>query len=73
LREEIILNLECKNYVQGPLADDQGLPGEVWIFGCEVNGREIYVKLKIVEARGEKYAKCLSFHPSQYSLHYPLK
>lgn len=73
LREEIILNLQADNYAQGPLPDDQGIPGDVWIFGCEVNNREVYVKIKFVEINGEKYAKCLSFHPSQYPLHYPLK
>jgi hypothetical protein len=72
-REEVILNLQCENYAQGPLADDQGLPGDVWIFGCEIDGREVYVKLKIFTVQNEKYAKCLSFHPSQHSLHYPLK
>jgi len=73
LREEIICNLTGENYAQGPLADDQGLPGEVWIFGYEVDGREIYIKLKIAEMQGIKYAKCLSFHPSQHRLRYPLK
>lgn len=73
LREEIILNLQVDNYAKGPLPDDQGMPGDVWIFGCEVNNREVYVKLKAVEVNGEKYAKCLSFHPSQYPLQYPLK
>jgi len=73
LREEIILNLQSDNYAQGPLPDDQGMPGDVWIFGCEVNNREVYVKIKLVEVNGEKYAKCLSFHPSQHPLNYPLK
>jgi hypothetical protein len=73
LREEIVLNLQVENYAQGPLPDDQGMPGDVWIFGCEVNSREVYVKLKLVEVQGEKYTKCLSFHPSQYTLQYPLK
>jgi len=73
LREEIILNLQADNYAKGPLPDDQGMPGDVWIFGCKVNNREVYVKIKLVEVNGEKYAKCLSFHPSQHALDYPLK
>jgi hypothetical protein len=38
------------------------------------NGLQVVSRASNNQAlQGEKYAKCLSFHPSQHPLHYPIK
>lgn len=61
IREEIILGLSVQNYCGGP-EPDRDLPGFIWEFGTDLNGMEVYIKLKIAEVEGVKIAKCLSFH-----------
>lgn len=73
IREQIVLNLDYRDYSEGPLPDDQEESDDVWIFGMEVDYREIYIKLKVVELGEQKYAKCLSFHPAKHHIKYPLK
>lgn len=69
IREAIILSLTPDNYCKGPEADrDQ--PGDLWFFGKTENGDEIYIKLKIVAAKGTYIAKCLSFHRAERKLVY---
>lgn len=65
-----ILSLSVINYSSGP-KPDKDRPGEVWIFGKEIKGHEIYIKLKIAEVNSIKIAKCMSFHEPEYPLKYP--
>ena len=41
-----ILGLSVTDYSSGPVPD-RDRPGELWIFGKEINGHEIYIKLKM--------------------------
>ena len=71
-REDYILALAIEHYSAGPIPD-QYKPGQYWVFGKEVDGNEVYIKLKIVTKKnGDEYAICFSFHPSDYPLDYPL-
>jgi hypothetical protein len=70
--EEEIMSLTEENYCQGP-NPDLDYQGEIWIFGKVIEGREIYIKLKLVEVASEKFAKLISFHPSDSPLCYPYK
>ena len=71
-RENEILELSIEHYCSGPEPDvDQ--PGEIWIFGKEINGREVYIKLKIADVGEKKIAKCISFHRAQFPQCYPLR
>jgi len=70
IRKEEILSLSVENYHQGP-EPDRDKPGEIWIFGKKVNDKEVYIKLKIAQVDGVKIAKCLSFHPNEFSMSYP--
>ena len=63
-----VLSLTYKNYCRGP-EPDKDFPGEIWIFGKNIDYDEYYIKLKISK---EKRAVCLSFHPAEHSIHYPL-
>lgn len=71
-REEIILNLSASDYCDGPNKDPDRA-GDVWIFGKEVNGKVIYIKLKTFIADKKICAKCLSFHEASYSMSWPFK
>jgi hypothetical protein len=71
-RDEI-LNLSASDYVSGPSSDENGLDGEVWIFGSSLDEKEVYIKLKIYGPIGSKKAKCISFHEAERRIHYPLK
>jgi hypothetical protein len=72
--KEEIMNLSVLNYSSGP-DPDFSQPGRapLWIFGKEVKGHEIYIKLKVVEGVSVDSALCISFHISEESLTYPFK
>lgn len=67
-----ILGLSVEDYCSGP-EPDQDRPGEVWIFGKEINNYDIYIKLKIAVVNQIQIAKCISFHEAQYSIKYTFK
>lgn len=70
--EEILLGLTILDYCKGPDADrDQA--GEIWVFGKEIEGENVYIKLKVADVKGKKIAKCISFHIAKYELNYPHK
>jgi len=70
--EEILLTLSVDNYSSGPEADkDKG--GDIWVFGKQIRGYEIYIKLKVAEVSGTKIAKCISFHIAKHPMEYPCK
>jgi hypothetical protein len=68
-REEI-LALTVSDYCEGP-EPDKDRPGEIWVFGKRISGKEVYIKLKIARVGKEKIAKCLSFHPAKHPLCFP--
>lgn len=70
MRNDLVLGLTWKDYCQGPMADDSGKPGEVWVFGTRVLGLEVFIKLKIANG---SYPKCISFHKAEYPLEYPFR
>jgi len=69
LKEEI-MTLSVRDYCEGPVPD-RDRPGDIWVFGKQVGGEEIYIKLKIAQVGKEKIAKCLSFHAAKFRLCYP--
>lgn len=73
LRDEIILSLTLKDYSSGPIKDEYK-PGNLWVFGKNLESTEIYIKLKIVtDEQGNDQAVCYSFHPSEHPLRYPFR
>jgi len=70
--EEILLSLSVKDYCKGP-EDDRDRPGELWFFGKNIKGCDIYIKLKVACIDGSKIAKCISFHEAKWPLEYPNK
>ncbi len=45
--------------------------GSLWIFGREIEGHEVYIKLKVAQVGDRRIAKCISFHIAKYPLEYP--
>jgi hypothetical protein len=71
--EEELLGLSVEDYSAGP-EKDRDVPGELWIFGKQVGGQEVYVKIKLMtDETGKNRAKCISFHTAERPLKYPLK
>lgn len=67
---QAILSLTYKNYYKGP-EPSKGIPLNIWIFGKIIDYDEYYIKLEITH--NETRAVCISFHPSELPIRYPLK
>lgn len=67
-----ILSLSVADYCTGPEID-RDMPGDIWVFGKTIDGKEVYIKLKIVNKGGKKIATCISFHPARYPLSFPFR
>jgi hypothetical protein len=70
--KEILMSLSFMDYCEGPKRDESR-PGEIWVFGKKISGKEIYIKLKVTEGRRKRIAKCISFHPAVFTLRYPFQ
>ena len=46
-RRVVIENLKVEDYVEGPVVDSLNRLGEMWVFGTDVKGREVYIKIMI--------------------------
>lgn len=71
-----ILSLTPQNYYRGPTEDyDKDKPkGEyIWEFGKIIQGREIYIKLKIRKNKGCDEIACMSFHDAKFEMTFPQK
>ena len=67
-----LLDLSVEDYSKGP-EPDRDFPGEVWVFGKEILGHEVYIKIKIDQRAKHKKVTCISFHIAKYELENPLK
>ena len=69
---QIVLSLSVEDYCKGP-EQDRDRPGHVWTFGYKLEGKDIYIKLKIIKVGDEEIVKCISFHKAKYPLKYPFR
>ncbi len=67
-----ILSLSVSDYCKGP-EPDKDKPGNIWVFGKKIGGKEVYIKLKIAVVGKERVAKCISFHIANFPLSFPLR
>ena len=72
-QDEILLSLQLEDYSSGPEPDMYHSGQVFWVFGKQIEGVELYLKLKIVSQAGEEYAVCISFHAAEYPLEYPFR
>ena len=75
--KEDVMNLEVRDYVRGPIQDNKGYDKHFWEFGKTIQGKEIYIKLKVKDrnSEGDKCLStlCISFHFAEKPLTYPYK
>ena len=69
LREKIIFSLEGEDYSQGPIVDTLNAGYDMWVFGKDYNGTELYIKITILRNN----ALCISFHEAEHPINYPFK
>ena len=70
-RKVVIESLSVEDYIQGPVVDTLNHLGEMWVFGKDVKGREVYIKIMISEHCGQTI--CISFHLAETPMKYPFK
>ena len=70
-RKDVIRNLEVRDYSQGPLADELYHGTEMWVFGKDVKGQEVYIKISM--GAPERHTICISFHIAERPMRYPFK
>jgi hypothetical protein len=69
-----ILSLTVADYSEGPLRDhNHPQTGDLWVFGKEIEGREIYIKLKLARRSALVIARCISFHDAEQPMEYPFR
>ena len=70
-REVIVKNLLVHDYVEGSVIDELNKNGEMWVFGKDVKGREVYIKITLGYENGQTIY--ISFHIAEHPLKYPVK
>lgn len=70
-RLEVVKSLQLCDYSEGPVADELNSFKEMWVFGRNVCGREVYIKV----AMGQPGSRviCISFHVAEHAMSYPFK
>lgn len=71
VRKDIVMSLELEDYVDGPLEDSLNRINDMWVFGKEVKGREVYIKISMGYAGCSTI--CISFHIAEHKLKYKFK
>ena len=69
-RDTVIINLETEDYSEGPVIATLNLCGEMWVFGKDVKGQEVYIKITLCKGAS---ALCISFHIAEPPMNYPFK
>lgn len=70
-RTKILENLKPPDYCEGPTKETLYGGSAMWVFGKEVKGHEVYIKITM-GAPGTSVI-CISFHIAAHSLIYPFK
>ena len=70
-RKKVILNIEPEDYSEGPIVDTLNKMGEMWVFGKDVKGHEVYIKITLGQPNNSTI--CISFHIAEHPMTYPLK
>ena len=70
-RKQVILNIEPEDYSEGPIVDTLNKMGEMWVFGKDVKGHEVYIKITLGYPNSSTI--CISFHIAEHPMNYPFK
>jgi hypothetical protein len=63
--------LEIVHYSEGPINETLYKGADMWVFGKNIQSREVYIKISL----GQPSSKviCISFHFAEHSMTYPFK
>lgn len=70
-RENVIKKLKADDYSEGPIVDTLNKMGDMWVFGKDVKGREVYIKISLGIPGSATI--CISFHIAEHKMKYPFK
>jgi hypothetical protein len=70
-RIKIIEALKTDDYSEGPNTDVLNAGAPLWVFGVAVKKRDIYIKISVGQSGSGVI--CISFHPSEHPMKFPLK
>lgn len=68
--KDILSELKKEDYSEGP-KDDQEEGGDIWVFGKEIDNKEIYIKLNL--GKENRKVICYSFHFAKSKMNLPNK
>lgn len=67
----ILRKLELKDYSEGPVKDTLYKGSDMWVFGKDVNKREVYIKITLGQPNDKVI--CISFHFAEHPISYLYK
>lgn len=70
-QKAIIQSIAVDDFSEGPVKAAVKEWGELWVFGKDVSGREVYIKLSMGGLNQSTI--CVSFHISEHPINYPFK
>ena len=66
-----LAGLELIHFVDGRLKDTLYKSADMWVFGKQIQGQEVYIKITM--GQPNEKVLCISFHFSEEALNYPYK
>ena len=70
-RVGIVKTITADDYSEGPIKNMLNAWGDLWVFGKDVKGQEVYIK--IAYGMPNKSTICISFHVAEHPMNYPYK
>ncbi|WP_289199656.1 toxin [Bacteroides acidifaciens] len=70
-RTERLQSLKVSDYSEGPLEEILDKGADMWVFGIDIKGKEVYIKLSKGMSNGPVI--CHSFHVAEHKMNHPFK
>jgi hypothetical protein len=70
-RKAYLEQLKYTDYSEGPLEEVLNGGADMWVFGMNIQGKEVYIKITL--GWQGRPVICISFHAAEYPMHYPYK
>ncbi len=70
-RLEVIKKITVEDYSEGPIVNTMNKLGDLWVFGKDVKGQDVYIKISLGLPNSRTI--CISFHKAEYPMVYPFK
>ena len=70
-RLQIVKTIEVTDFSEGPIVDTLNNGTDLWVFGKDVKGQEVYIKISMGLPNNRTI--CISFHIAEYPMSYPFR